>query len=230
MWTDKINQVWQGDCLELMKEMPDKCVDLVYADPPYEQSIGGGGVLAKQFDYRREKLKAISKFEPLPFLEAIKPKMKIFNAYFWTSKQLVDVYIRWAKDNKLNWDLLVYAKRNPVPAYNNSYLSDLEYLIFMRGKNAPWNNGLGYEKYKKLMLDNVNNTTGLSHPTVKHLWMVAKNIEISSKKNDLVFDPFMGSWTTAVACQQIGRNFIGAELSPEYCEIGRNRLKQQVLI
>jgi len=125
---------------------------------------------------------------------------------------------------------LIYAKNNPVPAYNNSYLSDLEYLIFMRDKNAPFINGLGYQKYKKLMLDNVNNSTHLEHPTIKHLWMVEKGIEISSNQGDLIFDPFMGSWTTAVACQKLKRNFIGAEIEEKYCELGRQRLRQQTLL
>ena len=42
-WKDGINQVIFGDCLDLIKKIPDKCIDLVYTDPPYEQSIGGGG-------------------------------------------------------------------------------------------------------------------------------------------------------------------------------------------
>jgi DNA modification methylase len=213
-----------------MKEIEDKSIDLLYTDPPYEQSIGGGGVLAKQFDYRREALKAISHFEPIEFLETVKSKLKIFNAYLWTSKQLLDVYIRWAKDKKFNWDLLIFAKRNPVPAYNNSYLSDLEYLVFMRDKKAPWNNGLGYEKYKKLMLDNVNNGTGLEHPTIKHQWMVEKCISISSKENDLILDPFLGSGTTTLACKNLKRNYIGIEIESKYVKIAKDRLRQQILI
>lgn len=52
MWKDKINTVWQGDCLELMKEMPDKCIDLVVTDPPYgigaySKGTMGGGRISK---------------------------------------------------------------------------------------------------------------------------------------------------------------------------------------
>ena len=128
----------------------------------------------------------------MPFLEIIKPKLKIFNAYIWTSKQLLDVYIRWAKENKFNWDILIYAKNNPVPAYNNSYLSDIEYCLFIRDKGATFNNGLGYKKYKKV----------------------------------IVLDCFIGSGTTAVACQDLNRNYIGFEIEEKYYNICKNRLAE----
>ena len=69
-----------------------------------------------------------------------------------------------------------------------------------------------------------------SHPTQKPIGLIKYLLAKFSKETDLIFDPFMGSWTTAVACKQLGRNFIGAELSKEYCEIGEQRLRQQQLI
>lgn len=68
------------------------------------------------------------------------------------------------------------------------------------------------------------------HPTQKPLPLIKWILTKYSKDTDLIFDPFMGSWTTARACMDLGRNFIGAELSSEYCEVGRQRLRQQVLI
>jgi len=55
-------------------------------------------------------------------------------------------------------------------------------------------------------------------------------ISLFSNKDNLVFDPFMGSWTTARACKDLGRNFIGCEISEKYCQIGEQRLRQQNLI
>ena len=221
----KLNKIYNMDCLEGLKLLENRSIDLLYIDPPYEQQISGGGVIKDIFDYRREDLIKISKFNPLLFLDVMKPKLKIFNCYVWTSKELIDVYIKWAKNNKFNFDILIYAKNNPVPAYNNSYLSDAEYCIFIRDKGATFNNGLGYEKYKKVMFDNLNNT-GMGHPTIKHLWMVKKMIEISSKENDIILDCFMGSGTTAVACQDLKRNFIGFEIESKYCDIAKERLNR----
>ena len=223
------NVVVHGDCLEVMNKIPDGSIDLLYTDPPYQQALSVGGSIAKKFDYRREDLKKISSFSPKEFLDAVKPKMKLFHAYIWTSKNIIKDYIEFAESNSYNWDLLVWAKRNPVPAFNNSYMSDLEFCVFIREKGGCFfDSTLGYENYKKCMIDNVaDNKNG--HPTQKYEWMVAKMIRTSSQKGDLIFDPFGGSFTTARACKTLGRDFISCELEEKYCAIGEERLKQENL-
>lgn len=68
-----------------------------------------------------------------------------------------------------------------------------------------------------------------THPHEKGIDLIKKIILHSSSENDIVLDPFLGSGTTAVACKQLGRNFIGIELSEKYCEIARKRLEQDTL-
>ena len=63
------------------------------------------------------------------------------------------------------------------------------------------------------------------HPTQKPLKLIKKLIEISSKENDIVLDPFFGLGTTAVACKELGRRFIGIELESKYCKAAEERLK-----
>ncbi len=67
------------------------------------------------------------------------------------------------------------------------------------------------------------------HPTQKPLKIIERIIKTSSKQNQIILDPFMGSGTTAVACKQLGRNFIGFEISQEYVDIANKRLEQGVL-
>lgn len=213
------------DCLKVIPTLPDKSIDLLYTDPPYEQKIGGGGAMESRFGYRKKQLRDLSNFDPIPFLELIKPKLKAFHAYIWTSKNLLDEYISFAKKNNYNWDVLVWVKTNPVPAYNHSYLSDLEFCVFMREKGkCTFNMGLGYNRYKKGMIDRLNNT-GLGHPTIKHLWMVENAIKISSNKKDTIIDPFLGSGTTAIACKRLGRNCIGIEKEKDYYNMCVKRVK-----
>ena len=212
-----------GDCYKIIPTIPDKSIDLLYTDPPYDQKIGGGGAMESRFGYRKQKLRELSNFDPIPFLELVKPKLKAFHAYIWTSKNLLDEYISFAKKNNYNWDILVWVKTNPVPAYNNSYLSDIEYCVFMREKGkCTFNIGLGYQNYKKGMIERLNNT-GWGHPTVKWLWMVERAIRISSNKGDTILDPFLGSGTTAVACKRNGRNCIGIEKDKEYYDFSVKR-------
>ena len=67
------------------------------------------------------------------------------------------------------------------------------------------------------------------HKSQKPIKLIKKLVEEHTKKGDTVLDPFLGSGTTAVACKELGRNYIGIEISPEYCKIAENRLAQGVL-
>ena len=227
-YTNGEQTIYLGDCLEYIKILPDKSFDLVLTDPPYNQSFAGKGSLAKKYEYRKKEIREISNFNPEQFLEIIKPKLKIFNAYIWTSKNLLKNYIEFAENNNYNWNLLIWHKVNPIPAYNNTYLPDVEFCIFIRETGAFWQKGLGYEMYRKVMSDNVANNS-FGHPTQKHLWMMAKMLKISSKEGDTILDPFMGSGTTLVAAKQLGRKATGIEISEKYCEIAKQRLRQEIL-
>jgi DNA modification methylase len=68
------------------------------------------------------------------------------------------------------------------------------------------------------------NERNIFHPTEKPIGVIKKMIRNSSLKDDLILDPFLGSGTTAVACKELGRRFIGIEIEPKYCEIARQRL------
>jgi DNA modification methylase len=63
------------------------------------------------------------------------------------------------------------------------------------------------------------------HPTQKPVELMKRLIKIHSKSNDLILDPFLGGGTTAVACKQLGRRFIGIEIREKYCEIARKKLE-----
>jgi site-specific DNA-methyltransferase (adenine-specific) len=66
----------------------------------------------------------------------------------------------------------------------------------------------------------------VDHPTVKPLNVIKDIIMNLTDKGNTVLDPFMGSWTTAVACKQLDRNYIGCEISEEYCKLAEQRIKQ----
>lgn len=71
--------------------------------------------------------------------------------------------------------------------------------------------------------------SGYTHPTRKPLNLIRYLVQTYSKEGDILLDPFMGSWTTARACKDLGRDFIGFELEKEFCEKGEKRLEQEVL-
>lgn len=224
---DFINKVIQGDCLEVMKLMPDKCVDLVLTDPPYNFETQGGGLFKKRGNLQKIEDSFGSDFKPEHLLNESERITKSMHGYFWCSKAIVRDYLNWAQERSYGFNILVWHKSNPIPANNNNFLPDTEYCIFIRGKGTTFNQGLSFNLYRKYNITAIQENNG--HPTPKPLDIIKKHILISTKESDLILDPFLGSGTTAVAAKQLGRKFIGIEISEKYCQIARGRLRQEVL-
>jgi len=105
-------------------------------------------------------------------------------------------------------------------------MSDLEFIIFIRKSGAYFNSSNGYDNYRKAYITTVaKNEYG--HPTQKELNHIIIFLKNSSKENDIILDPFLGSGTTAIACEKMSRKWIGIELSEEYCEIAKNRIDNE---
>ena len=117
-------------------------------------------------------------------------------------------------------DLLTWHKTNPIPACNHTYLSDTEYLLFFREKGVPVYGN--YDTKRKWYASplNVDDKKFYHHPTIKPL-EITKNLIFNSASKDngnipIVLDPFMGSGTTAVAAKQLGFDYVGFEIDPQY--------------
>lgn len=221
-----MTELYNGDCYEYIKKIPDKSIDLVVTDPPYNFGSKGGGFYADNKSTQRTYCSELMKlnccdFQPIQFLNLIKSKMKFIYMYIFCNKTLVADYITWAKENKCSYDILVMCKSNPIPAYNNHYMSDLEYIIVIREPGTYFSKEKNIELYRKWFLTNCKK--GI-HPAEKPLELIKKFVTVESNKGDLIFDPFMGSGTTGVACKELGRNFIGCEIDKNYFEIAKKRI------
>jgi site-specific DNA-methyltransferase (adenine-specific) len=140
---------------------------------------------------------------------------------------LLTTYIAWATENGYSWELLFWHKSNPMPYKMNTYLKDTEYMVRIYATGATFNNDLEYNHYKTYFLESTQHNNG--HPTPKPIKTIVTPIVISSKPGDIILDPFMGSGTTAVAAIETGRQFIGFELSQEYCQIAEKRIAKAML-
>ena len=103
------------------------------------------------------------------------------------------------------------------------WLSGVEYCVYFKKPKATFN------EYCKNVVWDFPCGRGNIHPTQKPLKLFEFLVKASSNENDIVLDPFIGSGTTGVACKNLNRNFIGVELSEEYCQIAKKRLAQQQL-
>lgn len=123
-----------GDCYEIMPEFQDEAFDMLLTDPPYEfisKNPRGGGFYKNENKKHFEEIKDNfgMSFNPLEFLQNIRRLIKkgAFNAYIFTNKNLIKEYITFAEENSYKWDLLIWNKINPVPAFYGHYMTDKEY-------------------------------------------------------------------------------------------------------
>jgi len=212
-----------GDSYELIKTIPDKSIDLVVIDPPYEMETRGVGFHKKRdyYDLIHDKGLAVSINEDI--LKELDRVMKKTNIYIFCNKNQMLMYLQYYKGR--NVDILVWHKTNPIPTINNKYLSDLEYILFVRDKGVKMYNT--YSTSSKLYQSIVNkkDKAMYKHPTIKPLELLRKFIINSSQEGDTILDCFMGSGTTGIACKELNRNFIGIEINEEYYNIAKDRIE-----
>ena len=130
----------------------------------------------------------------------------------------------FVKEKGCYMEVLCWCKTNPTPLTNNVWLPDIEYCLMFREKNCQLYGG--YETKSKFFVSSINkqDKDNYGHPTIKPLEMVKNHLTNSSKENDIVFDPFLGSGTTCVAAKELGRKYIGIEINEKYFKIAKDRL------
>ena len=226
----ELNKIYNDDCYKAIKKIPDKSIDLIVTDPPYQiESLKGGGMLKEKrlvglMDSLGDKNLDVGLDKKI--LEELIRIMKKVNIYIWCNKKMIPMLFDYfVKQKGLLFDILVWNKTNAVPLCGSKYLTDSEYCLYFR--KGGYCNPKSYENAKTVynLPINMADKNKYSHPTIKPLEIIKNLIINSSNENDVVFDPFMGSGTTAVACKELNRHYIGFELDKEYYEIACDRLK-----
>lgn len=216
-WLDGRIIAINADCQEVMAEIGDKQIDLCLTDPPYGIGVDGGignGILAKKSNFEKKNW---DKNSPCQFIfNLILKKSKnqiIFGANHFISKIPFDSssWIVWDKDNGDN-------------NFADCELAWTSYKTAVRKFKWKWQGMLQQNMAKKDIK---------IHPTQKPVALMVWCLNNYSKENDLIFDAFAGSFTTAIACIKTNRRFIGCELDPVYfekaCERIETELKQLTL-
>jgi len=225
---DYINKIICGDCLTVMRDIPDKSIDLVLTDPPY-----GINYLSHRTD-NHDKLKNDGFEEwkqclPLWMAEFKRvltdtgccccccgggktPVTAIFTMEAIKHFNLIQTLV-WKKHIGLGW--------NYRPAYENI-------VVLSKSKD-------GYNFYDEtkscsnvIMGFNQDIPQKGEHPTQKPVKLMQYLLNIHSKENDIVLEPFAGGGSTLEACKNSNRKFIGIEISQNYVDIANKRLAQEV--
>lgn len=227
----EINKIHLGDCYQLIKEIPDKSVDLVHTDPPYDivnTKPGGNSSLARSMrNYNKELVTANLNINlGIGWCKEIPRIQKEINCYIWCNKAQIKQYLDYfVGELKCNFDILIWNKTNPMPTFHNKYMSDKEYCLYFR--KGGFCNPTDFESAKTVFNYplNVKDKNKYGHPTIKPLKIVKTLIKNSTQPGDLVLDCFSGSGTTALASSQLGRNFIAIEIDEKYHSLSIQRLE-----
>jgi DNA modification methylase len=221
----ELNKIHNCDCYEYMQKVPDGFFDLVLTDPPYEITLGdknGDGFLAHK-KYKGEDLKNISNgFDVDLVLNECLRISKKCNMFIFCSNKQITKLMNWGEKTGFYTTLLIWNKYNSIPFANGVWRSDAEFIVHIRENGATFNGGIPLKnKIATLPL----NPSEFGHPTEKPLKLMEKYILVGSNEGDVIFDPFMGSGTTAVAAKSLNRNFVGCEIDENYCKIANKRVE-----
>jgi len=204
-----IDTIICGDCLEVMKDWPDGCVDAVVTDPPYGidyQPKGSGSKRRKQQNRKPCIVNDNHPFDPSPLLRLSKT-LVLWGAHHYASR-LTD---------SGGW--LVWDKKRGATLSRGFTASDCE---------LAWTNVGGSVKMFNYMWNGLCRDGEVGehyHPTQKAIALMEWCLKVTGVPADgIVLDPYCGSGTTAVACIRTGRHYIGIEIDPGYCEIARRRV------
>ena len=223
----------QGDCLELMKDIPDKSIDLIVTDPPYKvTSRGGSGTMGGYWKEKRAKQGIIFDFnntsckEYLPeFYRILKDKSILY--LMCNNTNLQEMLNEGTKVGFHFVKCLIWEKGNKI--CGRYYMNCFEYIIlFRKGGDKPINK-CGTPDILKMPIKKMKDTNGKNlHDTEKPVDLMKILVENSSNKGDVVLDPFMGIGATGVACKELNRNFIGIERDENYFNIAKERINNVI--
>ena len=208
-----VNRVICGDCTEVMREMPDGCVDLVVTDPPYGAR------------YRDRAGRRVANDDNLlwllpAFAQAARVlKRDRFCVSFYGWHRADRFLLAWKAAGLRPVGHFVFVKPYPSNAGSGfiEYRHEAAYLLAKGSPDRP--------RYRLTDVLPWQYTGNRYHPTEKPVSAIAPLIEDFSRPDDIVLDPFAGSGTTALAAKELGRRYIAIELDMRHAHTARERLK-----
>jgi DNA modification methylase len=201
-----------ANCLDILPQIPDKAVDLVLTDPPYGKKWARGLNAIGNSNQHSRKLSEV-KWD-------IKPLQECFDNIIRTSQQ----WIIWGGNYFTNY----LPTTNCVLAWDKDSNPNMPFADF----EIAWTSFNSVSRMFRLRNRGFvsDSKDGRFHPTQKPSELIDWVLRKYSKNTDTIFDPFLGSGTTAVAAKQLGRKWVGIEISQKYCDIAIQRLQQEILL
>ena len=240
-----------GDCIEVLNQMPEESVDLIFADPPYNLQLAGellrpnnSKVMGVDNDWDQfNSFKDYDEFSR-KWLKACQRVLKQTGS-LWVIGSYHNIFRIGSVLQDLGFWILndiIWRKTNPMPNFRGRRFTNAHETLIWCGKNSSTKGyTFNYDSMKSLNeglqmrsdwllplctgAERLKRNGQKAHPTQKPESLISRVILSTSKPGDLIVDPFSGSGTTAAVAKRFSRRFIGIEQSKEYVEISRQRLQ-----
>jgi len=214
----ELNQIYNVDCLEMMKQLPDNSVDLIVTDPPYGINIAKDGLIVGK---QTKSCLAKRKDYGIQDWDKEIPQKDIFKEMFRISKNQIIFGGNYMTDFlKPSRCWVVWDKKNDESPFADCELAWTSFDSSVRIFRHRWNG---------MLQEHMNWKEKRYHPTQKPVKLGHWILDKFAKEGDIIFDPFSGSGSFLIACKNKGFDFIGCELDKGYCEIANKRLQQENL-
>lgn len=214
----EINRIYNMDCLDGMKEITDKSVNMVLTDIPYGEC--SGFVMGSLRQINKDK----ADYVDFSISDMANELMRVCSGsiYVFCGANQFSEIINTFRNGGMTCRNCVWEKTNPSPMNGQHlWLSSVECCVFGRFPKATFN------EFCKSSVWRYPCGSSKIHPTQKPIELFKRLILASSNEGDLILDPFSGSGTTAIACNQLRRNFIAFEKNEEYYKVSIKRFKEE---
>jgi modification methylase len=245
-----IDTIIEGDCVEAMKALPDGCIDLIFADPPYNLQLGGdlhrpdnSKVSAVDNDWDQ-----IGDFDAYDlfscaWLEEARRVLKP-NGALWTIGSYHNIFRVGSFLQDMGFWIMndvIWRKSNPMPNFKGTRFTNAHETLIWAAKTKTARPTFNYAAMKALNdgvqmrsdwtlpicagAERLKNKEGKkAHPTQKPESLLHRVLLATTNPGDVVLDPFFGTGTTGAVAKKLGRHFIGLEADPGYAEVARKRI------
>lgn len=213
------NRLYNEDCLEGMKSIPEKSVNITLTDIPY-------GVVNRESNGLRNLDKENADVFNIDMDELLSEIYRVTEGQiiiFCAKEQFSEIY-KFFANKKGTTRSIVWQKTNPSPMNGQYvYLSGVEHAVWFKPRGRKI-----FNAHCKNTVFTYSNGSRKIHPTQKNVDLFKELIADNSNEGEIVFDPFMGSGTTAIAAIDTGRDYIGFELDEEYYKLSEQRISDHI--
>ena len=253
--TKFLNKIVNGNALEILKTIPSKTFDLVFADPPYNLQIGKklkrpDNSKVNGVNDKWDQFKSFKDYDNFckEWLSECKRVLKD-NGAIWVIGSYHNIFrIGYHIQNADFWILndVIWKKNNPMPNFRGTRFTNAHETLIWASKNKNSKYTFNYQSLKCLNDDlqmrsdwtlpicsgneRIKRNGKKVHSTQKPESLLHRVLLASTKKGDFVLDPFLGTGTTAVVAKKMGRNYFGIEMEKKYYKTAKQRLEKTIKI